>query len=254
MNKFFIVSFLIFTHCISAQTVRHTQVVRIHSHNDYKQANPFWTAYNNGAASIEADVVLRNDTLYVAHEPQTIEEGRTLETLYLQSIVEAFHKTDAARNLVILIDIKTEAYTTLDKLSSLLKRFVNDNRSLLQKHQLHFVISGNRPKPSDYIRYPNFISFDHQSHTDINLVPLEKVYMMSFNFRSLSGWRGQAPPTAEALEKVIAVIKKVHAAKKPVRFWATEDNETVWKQLAALGVDYIGTDDPERLSSFLQKK
>ena len=40
---------------------------KIHSHNDYAQELPFWYAYSSGASSIEADIFLRNNELYVAH-------------------------------------------------------------------------------------------------------------------------------------------------------------------------------------------
>jgi alkaline phosphatase len=52
------------------------QEIKIHSHNDYLRNAPFWEAYANNAASIEADVILEGNTLYVAHEKESIKKGR----------------------------------------------------------------------------------------------------------------------------------------------------------------------------------
>lgn len=59
------------------------QETHIHSHNDYLQKAPFWTAYANGLASIEVDVHLKDTTLYVAHDATEIRKAHTLQSLYL---------------------------------------------------------------------------------------------------------------------------------------------------------------------------
>lgn len=59
-----------------------------HSHNDYLQPQPFYTAYANRFASIEIDVFLKNDSLYVAHEEKEIKAGHTIQNLYLKPLLE----------------------------------------------------------------------------------------------------------------------------------------------------------------------
>ncbi|MCF2489047.1 hypothetical protein [Dyadobacter sp. CY347] len=49
-----------------------------HSHNDYLQPAPFALAYQQGFGSVEADVFLINDSLFVAHEKTQIDPSRTL--------------------------------------------------------------------------------------------------------------------------------------------------------------------------------
>ena len=66
---------------------------KVHSHNDYAQELPFWYAYSNGAESIEADLFLQNDTLYVTHAQNEIEEGKTFEKLYLYKL-SSLEKSD----------------------------------------------------------------------------------------------------------------------------------------------------------------
>ncbi len=54
---------------------------RVHSHNDYRQDIPFWYAYSNGAASLEVDLFLNNDTLFVTHSEKALHTDGTLSKL-----------------------------------------------------------------------------------------------------------------------------------------------------------------------------
>ncbi|KKL89037.1 hypothetical protein LCGC14_1918670, partial [marine sediment metagenome] len=84
---------------------------RIHSHNDYLQNVPFWKAYAAGASSIEADVFLVNDTLYVAHTIEEIDIGRTLERMYFDPLKEVLMLGfEGPNQLQLLVDIKSEPY------------------------------------------------------------------------------------------------------------------------------------------------
>ena len=62
---------------------------RVHSHNDYEQNVPFWKAYSVGVRSIEADVFLVDNNLYVAHPRKEIDSVRSLEALYLEPLKKA---------------------------------------------------------------------------------------------------------------------------------------------------------------------
>ena len=74
------VGFIIFFQCKKAQNLIQ---LGLHSHNDYQQSIPFWTAYESGLNSIEVDVFLKNDSLYVTHSESEIIKDRTIESLYL---------------------------------------------------------------------------------------------------------------------------------------------------------------------------
>jgi glycerophosphoryl diester phosphodiesterase len=49
------------------------------------------------------------------------------------------------------------------------------------------------------------------------------------------------------------IVTKAHAADRVVRFWATPENEQVWRELRAAGVDLINTDQLDRLAAFLAR-
>lgn len=215
---------------------------RIHSHNDYLQNVPFWKAYAAGASSIEADVFLVGETLFVAHAEKEIDTRRSLERLYFEPLQEALALgLDCSKQLQLLIDVKSEPYTTLDAIIKTLEKypFIREDDHII------ITISGNRPKPSEYINYPDYIFFDHQSLDVIeDSAILQKIALISLSFRNFSEWNGKGRLTAGDLEKVSTTIKKAHVFKKPFRFWATPDSKSAWKVFADMGVDFINTDMP----------
>ena len=220
---------------------------RFHSHNDYLQDLPFWEAYTHEAGSIEADVFLKNNNLYVAHTEKEIDSGRTLEKLYFEPIAE-LAKNGKLRELQLLIDFKSEAEPTLVKLLEVLKSYPE----LKMDSNLNIVISGSRPAPEIYNAYLNYIRFDHQNLDDLDQIDLNKIALISQNFKNYSNWNGLGRLTEEDLKKVENVIKKVHEEGLKVRFWAAPDTKTAWGRYAKMGVDYINTDHPAEASKYLE--
>ena len=223
--------------------------LRIHSHNDYLQNVPFWKAYSTGASSIEADVFLVGDSLFVAHTEEEIDTKRSLERLYFVPLQEAIALgLKRPKQLQLLIDIKSEPYATLDAIVKTWEKYP----SILGDDGITITISGNRPKPSEYPNYPNYIFFDYQSLDTVeNPSILKKIALISLSFRNFSEWNGMGRLTAEDLEKVSATIEKAHAVGKPFRFWATPDSKTAWKAFSDLGVDFINSDMPFECAQYL---
>jgi len=223
----------------------------IHSHNDYKQDIPFWTAYKNGLNSIEIDLFLKNDSLYVTHSESEIVADRTIERLYLNSLSKVTSsKLGIEKKLQILIDIKSESYTTLNRLIKTLNYYPE----IIDKENISIVISGNRPIPKKYVDYPDFIYFDYQS-----LYPLEnekiwnKIALISLNFKKYSSWNGEEDMSVENFKKLDSLVKLAHYYKKPFRFWGTPDNKIAWEVFKELGVDYINTDKPIQVSTYFNE-
>ncbi len=228
------------------------QEINIHSHNDYLQRVPFWEAYANGLNSIEADVILKEGVLYVAHEKASIHPRRTLTSLYLAPIARAHELEIRDRApFQLLIDIKTEAYSTLDQIISALEEFPGLWQDSSPEGFVKVVISGNRPTPEAYDKYPPYIFFDHQSLEDLAEVKSDKIAMISLSFRNFSQWNGKGRLTDEDLDRIRPIIAKAKGMEKPFRFWATPDSKTAWKAMHELGVDYINTDHPYAARSYL---
>lgn len=220
---------------------------KVHSHNDYHQDFPFIKAYINNASSIEVDLFLKNNTLYVTHDESEIIEGRTLSSLYLEPLLD-LEKAGKLREIQLLLDIKSSSETTMKAIQDVLKKYP----SLIQGNKVSFVISGNRPKPRDYINYPEYISFDHQNLDDLDSVPLDKVAMISLSFQNFSVWNGYGRMIEKELNRIKEAIARAHAFDKPFRFWATPDTKTAWARMAKLGVDFINTDQPALVYAYLE--
>jgi alkaline phosphatase len=223
---------------------------RIHSHNDYHQNIPFWKAFSNGLTSIEVDVFLKNDSLYVTHGESEIIRDRTIESLYLEPLQKVIDlKLGKLDKLQLLVDFKSEAYTSLNKLISALKKYpdiINDSR-------ISIVISGNRPKLEEYKNYPPYIHFDYQSLKKITEdKTLSKIALISLNFKKTSSWNGKGKLTKSDHQKVSSVITQAHQMNKPFRFWGIPDSKTAWKTMKEMGVDFINTDDTVESSIYLQ--
>jgi len=221
----------------------------IHSHNDYYQLIPFWQAFSCGLNSIEIDVFLKNDTLYVTHSESEIIEKRDIESLYLEPLQNALEL--GFRNeipLQFLIDIKSDAKSTLQKLIKILKNYPQ----IIENQNINLVISGNRPTPEEYLEYPPYINFDYQS-----LVPIEnpkiwkKISLISLSFKKTSNWNGKGRLVDLDYKKIKSIIDKAHSFNKPFRFWATPDSKTAWKVFSDMGVDFINTDQPCEASNYL---
>ena len=109
--------------------------VMCHSHNDYTRPYPLFSALAAGCASVEADVWITPDgkDLLVGHHKGSLSTERTLETLYINPLLEIlnntnppstwanFSRTDQAngvfrtqpeQTLILFIDVKDDPSKT----------------------------------------------------------------------------------------------------------------------------------------------
>ncbi|MCJ7466451.1 MAG: hypothetical protein MUO53_07130 [Maribacter sp.] len=240
------------TMCISLTIMAQScDALKIHSHNDYQQKIPFWNAYEAGARSIEVDIYLRNDTLYVAHDEAGINSDRELENMYLNPLRNA---TANASNrdkapLQLLIDIKSDAYGTLSRLIQILQAYPE----LTSDNQVSLVISGNRPVSEDYLKYPKYIVFDYQSLDAVSEpVIWEKVALISLPFYKYAEWDGKKPISQKEAKIIASIVAKANKLGKTLRFWATPDSELAWQTFADLGVCFINTDHPYDCAAYFK--
>ncbi|MEP6931223.1 MAG: alkaline phosphatase, partial [Flavobacterium sp.] len=226
----------------------------IHSHNDYASPLPFYEAYANETGVIEADVFLVKNDLLVSHTEKEINANNSLKNLYLDPLLLKFKGLDgkaykSGKPLILMIDIKSDADATLKVIAEQLKTYPE----LISNKNLKVVISGNRPLPSKWNEYPSFIYFDGRLNETYTPQELARVEMISEDLHQISVWNGKGVITQTDLEKIQAIIKKVHDQNKKVRFWATQDNVNTWMTLMNLKVDFIGTDNTSALTDFIKK-
>lgn len=102
------------------------QPVACHSHNDYWRDVPLLSAVDAGCTSVEADVWLVNEDLFVGHTLLSLDPQRTLRSLYVDPLFRFLekrntptrfqhHRTfagvfseDPSQTLVLLIDFKSD--------------------------------------------------------------------------------------------------------------------------------------------------
>ena len=230
-------------------------VANAHAHNDYNNPVPFYAAYTEGFGSIEADILMKEEILYVGHNADDIKLNRTLEDFYLKPLLSYVKKNhgyaypDSSRILQFLIDVKTEAVPALDALTGLLKKYPE----LINTNSIKWVISGNRPDPSKFTSYPSFIWFDGNIEDNYSADALSKIAMLSGDLKNYTEWNGKSNTEGESEKKIKEAVAKVHALKKPIRFWDAPDIINTWYQLMHLRVDYINTDHVHELATFLNK-
>lgn len=237
---------------VNTQPLLYT-VSQSHSHNDYEQAVPFWTAYKAGFGSIEADIFLKNGVLLVAHKETELVSSRSLLNLYLTPLVECIKQhqgypyADSSRSLQMLIDIKSDSIATLANLIAILQ----SNEVLMKCPKVSWVITGRRPAPDLFPTYPAFISFDGELDKQYDPAALKKISLLSDNFRKYSKWDGKNGIPEVDRRIVAAAVNKAHQLHKPVRFWAAPDQVNAWQEFMKLKVDWINTDHIPELSAYL---
>jgi len=252
MKKLIIILFAFIALAANTQPVKYT-TSNAHSHNDYEQPVPYYSAYNAGFGSIEADIFLIKGKLLVAHDMAELQKNRSLEDWYLKPLDSIVHKnhgypyTVKHKKLQMMIDIKSGAVNTLDALTALLKQY----RSLINSTNIQWVISGSRPADTAFVSYPAFIWFDGILSKTYAPKVLPKIVMMSDDFKTFSHWNGEGELPVADKAKLTELITKAHAQGKTVRFWDAPDVPNAWHTFMQLGVDYINTDKIEELRAYM---
>jgi len=231
-----------------------------HAHNDYEHKRPLLDALEHGFCSVEADIYLVDGELLVGHDPEDLKPGRTLQKLYLDPLrkrvkinkgqVFAGKKTE----FTLLIDIKSDGKQTYRALNKVLSKYedllTSTRDGVTTKRAVTAIISGNRAKDMISADNPRFAGIDGRledlkSDLGQHLLPL-----ISDNWKNHFKWKGEGEMPAAERQKLEATVEQAHASGRRIRFWATPEKVTVWRELRAARVDFIGTDDLPGLQRF----
>lgn len=223
-----------------------------HAHNDYEHKRPLLDALENGFTSVEADVWLIGTELYVYHDkPTNPRSDRTLQNLYLEPLSKIIEEKgnvypEYDHPVYLMIDFKSDAEPTYQKLRSVLMDYEN----LLNAGVVIFI-SGNRPIEMITQDEAKWAALDGRPDDLGKGISPKLMPVVSTSFRKVSKWNGKEEISKSDQQAIKILVEQTHAEGKLVRFWATPDNPNAWKQLQALGVDLINTDDLNGLSKFL---
>ncbi|KAI0375383.1 hypothetical protein BV20DRAFT_960514 [Pilatotrama ljubarskyi] len=257
----------------------------IHSHNDYWRDVPLLTALSFGVASVEADVSLINGTLFVGHENAALTPDRTLDSLYIQPLLQVLKKqnpknaftagsttpngvfdTASDVSLQLLVDVKTDGVEALPFIlkafqplreAGFLTTFANGT---LTSSAVTVIGTGNSPleqikalNPRDYFfDAPLTQLTDPSLNTtwDPTLSPLA-----STDYAVAVGWSGIGNITDEQKANITRFVGDAHALGIKARFWDTPAwpvyaRENIWRALLEGGADWLNADDLAAASSF----
>tara|TARA_Y100000741_G_scaffold225815_1_gene172456 strand:+ start:123 stop:938 length:816 start_codon:yes stop_codon:yes gene_type:complete len=236
---------------------------RCHSHNDYLGDNPLFNAINKEYKSIEVDVVLHDNLLYVAHHKWLKKKNKFIENMYLDNLYQIYIDKDGwiyeeNNDLILLVDIKTSAndtYKVIEKILNNYKPMLSyvENDSFFQG-AVTVILSGNKPD-KDYLTntQKRYVFIDGRisdlgNNISNNLMPL-----ISINWKDQFIWKGRGKITKEELTYLNELVYKTHLEKKKIRFWASPDNELSWETLYNSNVDLINTDRIIKLYEFIKE-
>ncbi|KAF7324054.1 hypothetical protein MKEN_00627800 [Mycena kentingensis (nom. inval.)] len=234
----------------------------IHSHNDYLQAVPFWTAFNLSIMSVEADVWWQSNQLFVAHTSGEISSSRTLQSLYLNpilgiingSIPVASNRISPSNPFQLLIDMKSSGASTyqpvVDALSALragghLTTYHAATKTLKQG-AVTVVGTGNTPLASVLAQSPRDVFFDADIRTLFSSRPVptgsalwgpEVAPLASVDWSSVSN-------TAQMAQLVL----NAHDLGIRTRFWDTPSSVSTWNTFWAAGSDWVNADSLKAVS------
>ena len=154
----------------------------------------------------------------------------------------------------LLIDFKSKSEPTY----KLLQKVLADYRELLvakkssEQPALSIVISGNRPFDLLEADKDRLCGVDGRLSNLDSKIPSNLMPLISDNWRSHFKWRGEGKIPEKEKAKLLDAVKRAHGAGRRLRFWATPENENLWKELATAGVDHINTDQLAQLEEFLK--
>jgi len=224
------------------------QAQSIFAHNDYLKARPFYNAFDLKVGYIEADVFLEKGELLVAHTKKEIDPSKTLESMYIQPLSQKVKESNGKLyGVTLMIDLKTGGAPTMYALIKLVERYPE----ITKCDGLWITMSGNYPPPSEWKNYPGWIMFDGRPNVNYSTEEIEKLRLISTDFKSVSDWNGDGEIPANDEARIREVIIGAHKLNMPIRFWASPDFQNAWEKLEAIGVDILNSDNIDELSKYL---
>ncbi len=231
-----------------------------HAHNDYLHDRPLLDALEHRFGSVEADVFLVRDDLWVAHARSELSETRTLRKLYLEPLRQRIDENQGSvygdgQTLTLLIDVKTDAESTYRALHSQLVEFAGlltkFHADKIEPGPVTIVLSGNRAVDLIAAQTPRFVGIDGRIG-DLDRDQSAVLFpLVSDNWGLHFSWQGEGTCPAGERQKLQELVQRVHARGQKFRLWATPDKPPMWAVLREAGVDMINTDELDGLAKFL---
>lgn len=246
---------------------------------------PLLTAISFGVSSVEADVWLVNETLFVGHDMAALTPDRTFDTLYIQPLLKVLaaqnpkspftvnqtvpngvFDTSPSTPLQLLVDIKTNGTEALPFILKALQPLrsagylTTSRNGNLTTSVVTVIGTGNSPLDGVKALEPRDYFFDAPL-TQLNDASLNTTWdatlspIASTDYGAVVGWSGLATISDGQRNIITTLVKDAHTRGIEARFWDTPGwpiiaRNNVWKELLKDGVDWLNADDLEAASKF----
>jgi hypothetical protein len=250
----------------------------IHSHNDYDRDIPLFRALSVGCTGVEADIWLVNNDLQVAHTRRALRPARTLQSLYLNPIMNILNSQNTQNpnanasepfigvfnhspneSLILLLDFKEDANMlfplVMTQLAPLREAgyLTHWDGSKIVQGPLTIVASGEASKRLDLLSSSNGTVFADAPLIDLAQPNSPYNYSNSFYASApiAPAIHGKIPfggMTAAQKATVQTLVEAAQDKGLKARFWATPSwpvslRDRVWKQLEREKVGMLNVDD-----------
>ncbi|QDS76386.1 hypothetical protein FKW77_003571 [Venturia effusa] len=250
----------------------------IHSHNDYSRDIPLFRALSVGCTSVEADIWLIDDDLQVGHTRRALRPARTLQSLYLNPIMNILNSQNKQNpnvnisepfigvfnhspreSLILLLDFKRNADMLFPLVMAQLAPFreagylTRYDGSKIVQAPLTIVASGEASTRLDLMSTSNGTIFADAPLID--LAQPDSPYNFTNSFYASAPIEGALHSkipvggmTRPQKSIVQDLVKQAQMKGLRARFWATPSwpvslRHRVWKQLERSQVGMLNVDD-----------
>lgn len=233
---------------------------------------------SNGVVSIEADVWLYNNTLFVGHERSALTTARTFESLYINPILDVLAQqnpntsflttgptkngvfdTSAGQTLYLFVDVKTDGPTTWPVVIKALEPLYNGgwlssaDASGFTSGAVTVIGTGNTPLEQVQSLTTRHAFYDAPIPTlgtsFSNITSLVSP-IASTDFEANFGPVLGTGLNDTQLELLRSQVATAHGKGIKLRYWdqpgwPVTTRNGIWRQLYSEGVDFINADDLE---------
>ncbi len=157
---------------------------------------------------------------------------------------------DSDEQLQLMVELKSATEPTLQAVTALLGRYPEVFDPTVNPEAVRIAVTGRVPAPADFGKYPAYVRFDGNWEVDYTPRQLERIALVSADFKDYSQWNGKGSIIPVERVKLEKIIDRAHGWGKPVRFWGAPEGTTVYYTFYDMGIDYINTDRPEVCAGF----
>jgi hypothetical protein len=233
-----------------------------YSHNDYLNPHPLQDALALGYQGAEADYVLVEGELLVAHGRANAMRGRTLEGLYLAPLRERVRwcgwVQSPNRPFLLTIEYKERGPQGYEALHELLKKYADLLGSWSAPGPVQVVLVGWHPPlrelTGDSLQLAKVQAWITRAGLCVPDGDTAMVGLVSLNYGKTMGWKGSAALSSED-RRTLGFIAAARRALpgKTIRAFDVPARPEVYRVLRDAGVDLIGTMELRETAALLPK-